>query len=906
MDNKNTLVQKTGINVNYHCQLMENYVAENNIDLGKDLQAVKINATDALVFFIDEATHRLNVVVMSDSATSTHSHFVTESSVQATAFAVHHDATTQTFRIAYAAQRNGNSELMVSNPIAIAALDLDRWNITYSWSAKQLQQKQRVINYITMDEHLVLFSTIAPKSDADFYSFVHGEQPKFYTLPENGCQVQQIKVGKWAGQSGVFLLYTVGTNKTLLFRGLYVQEGEVLQERFSTGKKINAFDLLRDEYDNSVVYTSGEGIGRFAGSDEDTGTMLVKATPGIEFFKIDVSNHEEEVSVWTIGKTNDGNSGLYYMTNKWHNQNNINSEIRWTNPLPMQHHIEEFASIKGEQLTNQLYLFGKKDENAAPSLIHFWQDSSTNWTEHTVSVENLENSKKLDSYTIDINFSGQETNNTDLMAKKVSLWVEENTLLYINNQKRFLQPQKPFEVALDELHNINIIYPTDSLSANSVFISADFLDTTIEINPTHGITEAMSEKIKNTDDLLNAQTQTGQPLLKQRLSQQELEQITQGIASLKTASNDLKNNSKPQARGNAAPLVTMYVENQPQGLRAASEGGGVSGVFSWVGNAVGDLWHGVKKGFQTMTSWVVSSVKGVWKFVIKIGEMIIDFVVDTVKKVVNVLQKIFESIKTFFKDLFEFLAFLFKWEDILVTKNTVKAYMRNAFVAAQGKIDDCQTYVNQKLNNIKDSIDLQIEMEKMPNDTLKTPENKTDIRIGWINSKSAYIKQAKETGETKVNPELQAKIINVSQTLEAYFKKYGTLLNEIFSNIGDKFKQLMQGQYSIKDFLNFMVLGLARLGLEVGQDLINFIFEAIKSTLRFIDDTLNQEIKIPFISDLYRSISGDSALSILDVVCLLVSIPATIAYKLGEGIAPFKNENKQEFIASGLHIFDII
>ena len=258
--------------------------------------------------------------------------------------------------------------------------------------------------------------------------------------------------------------------------------------------------------------------------------MLSEATAGIEFFKIDVSNHEEEISIWAIGKTSEG-SGLYYMTNKWHNQNNINSEVRWTNPLQMQEHIEEFASIKGEYLTNQLYLFGKTAENSVLNLIHFWQDSNTTWTEHTVSVENSTISKQLETYTIEINFDKKETCNINLGSAKVSLWVEEASLLYINNEKKFLIPQKKLELALDEMYNINVIYPTDSLSANSVFIAADFLDATIEISPTHGITETMSEKINTTDDLVNAQTKTGQPLLKQRLSTEELELITQSIGS---------------------------------------------------------------------------------------------------------------------------------------------------------------------------------------------------------------------------------------------------------------------------------------------------------------------------------------------------------------------------------------
>jgi hypothetical protein len=47
-------------------------------------------------------------------------------------------------------------------------------------------------------------------------------------------------------------------------------------------------------------------------------------------------------------------------------------------------------------------------------------------------------------------------------------------------------------------------------------------------------------------------------------------------------------------------------------------------------------------------------------------------------------------------------------------------------------------------------------------------------------------------------------------------------------------------------------------------------------------------------------------MSISDLICLLIAIPMTVLYKLGEGEAPFKNDGEMQiFIDAGNSIFKL-
>jgi hypothetical protein len=93
---------------------------------------------------------------------------------------------------------------------------------------------------------------------------------------------------------------------------------------------------------------------------------------------------------------------------------------------------------------------------------------------------------------------------------------------------------------------------------------------------------------------------------------------------------------------------------------------------------------------------------------------------------------------------------------------------------------------------------------------------------------------------------------------------------------------------ALKDLLGALetlvvnLIALAEAAADAFFTLLTAVVEAVKSML-------NATIEIPFVSWLYKLITGDD-LSILDLFALIVAVPLTVIYKAFTGEAPFATE----------------
>jgi hypothetical protein len=78
--------------------------------------------------------------------------------------------------------------------------------------------------------------------------------------------------------------------------------------------------------------------------------------------------------------------------------------------------------------------------------------------------------------------------------------------------------------------------------------------------------------------------------------------------------------------------------------------------------------------------------------------------------------------------------------------------------------------------------------------------------------------------------------------------------------------------------------------LKTARNLIVKVIDIIKLVISGFLDLLEAPIDIPIISSIYKIISGNQ-LSILDLICLVGAIPATIIYKLVAGKTPFPDNS---------------
>ncbi len=90
-----------------------------------------------------------------------------------------------------------------------------------------------------------------------------------------------------------------------------------------------------------------------------------------------------------------------------------------------------------------------------------------------------------------------------------------------------------------------------------------------------------------------------------------------------------------------------------------------------------------------------------------------------------------------------------------------------------------------------------------------------------------------------------------------------------------------------------LVEGVALTLIKAVQTVVDLLFEILIAIIRLVRKALNAAWNIPFVSDLYKRVTG-SELTAIDLVAMIVAIPGTVFHKLVIGAAPFPTEQDVE------------
>ena len=898
MKNENLIKNESGVTLSYQSHFMQNYVTESTIDKGKGIKSVNYDDDNSIVLFINDKSELVALYSVSGFDSGWKTSIISAKDYEVTAFDIYHENRKNELSVCFSQRKNGIAELHVSKFFSInEQTDFDDFKNNLQLETKSLAKNERIINHITMDSRGVLFSSLKEKTDALYHYFKYDDEPSEYTLPENTKSVKQLNVGrifggynkrgKYNGQFGVFILYDTAHERTMLFQGFQEEgEEEVTQRRYSISRNIESFDTVEDKNGNSVLFLAGQGIYKFDSPDSKIEPIT---EANVKFTKINVAQKDDDISIWAIGTAKDF-SALYYVSNNFYTNTGISetSTIRkWTQPIMMHDKTEEFSSIRGKNFCNQLFLFGETSQGET-GLIHFWQDAvSTIWKEDLINISDLNSLKEISTYTVDIEFLPEvEAKNTDQLNKsKIKLSSPNNVALYIDNRKYFLPSNTPRE--LDFSRKLNLMIPTDSIVVSDLKIEADFLDDDITINPTAGIKNILKEKIKNGEDLKNAVKQNGEKLIPEEFDRKTLDEVADTFNKMIKVSEQIEENNGQLKEEIIADLKTPSVE-PPQ----ASSDTNFLGVN--LGFSFGDVWNSVKKGFAVITEFVVERVKDGVNFIIKIGETAINWIVETAKDVIRFVEKIWEKVKVFFKDLFDFLAFLFDWDDIIQTKRVLKKIGENYLDNMKRDVAELKSVAVKYIMELREKYEKmgeEIDRKYLPannfNSLLNQKEQResVDSRVNWFESKRDVVLSNDVKLNTGAVSLEQAKDIKTSKESK-----------DIPAEILDLVIKLIKGEVGFGEFIEKFVNKIALFAIDIAQKIVETVFDLLIKSLDFIKTILYSPIDIPLLGYIYKKVSGDD-LSIADFIALVISIPTTIGYKLAYQEAPFNDKNGDEFIA---------
>ena len=348
----------------------------------------------------------------------------------------------------------------------------------------------------------------------------------------------------------------------------------------------------------------------------------------------------------------------------------------------------------------------------------------------------------------------------------------------------------------------------------------------------------------------------------------------------------------------------------PPAALAAPAGAELVGSFSDIGHFIDNVVTGGEQVAKMAWQFTENAVQTVIHTAENVYNLVITDVEDAVTAVVGFLKAVVANIVK----VIQWLSALFNWENILHNHAYIKQAITNPGDPAHpGIIDRLAAWVTGELNGGTDTttvlgqlsghssaavgstaqatagqtVQSQQGGNNDPNQVYNTGGNNNANQCTWMhqkvteNSSSATIGSDPTAG---VGASWDPGAINAA--FEQFLTALGNALTGSFADFPEQIQQkIAAAQNNFSDPKSALSAGLSDM-LAVFQvladDMAEFAETVAKDFLQLLDTVLNQivdwlaqPIDIPFVSALYRALTGDQ-LSVLDLTCLLAAVPATI------------------------------
>ena len=365
------------------------------------------------------------------------------------------------------------------------------------------------------------------------------------------------------------------------------------------------------------------------------------------------------------------------------------------------------------------------------------------------------------------------------------------------------------------------------------------------------------------------------------------------------------------------PRFRMLSEDEAHALRENAKALGSSGIF-------GDTCHFFKNAWHELENFSVSIEANVLNVYFN-GQ---NWLIQSAKQAGDALETVFTRIMQGLKDLDEilenvlaWLKMLFNWPDILNTRNVLKAAINstlsnlgNSMSGAEQESNQWYTQLKQKVTNAFDQLDVFADQSfnafanavDAPPPSTPLGQSSSGNVLAGTNQKQAYklhssqcnfahrlaiSAYAKNAVTTLSAPDVSDGSVSMDSIVNAYnkdidqdtFSTKAATLQACFNNPSKFFDT------GIADFCENGAQDLVTYVLEAADDIVDAAIKDIASASEAFKSVINASIHVPVLSWIYKNeITGSiehpgDDLMILDLICLVNAIPATILCKLEAG-----------------------
>jgi hypothetical protein len=591
----------------------------------------------------------------------------------------------------------------------------------------------------------------------------------------------------------------------------------------------------------------------------------------------------------------------------------------------------------------ELFIVG----TSAATLTHLTlEETSGNWQPQALEVPTGNQVETYISYSTDVTI--YDVMGVPAVNYPVSIQASEETRITVNGATFFVGPDRAAQISTNSTGLLSITQETDALAIPLIQIGItglSVLEQTVTIEQSAGVQQTL---LTVTSDQLTAATDASGNFL----IPEPYRSDAQTMGSMATALNqcmglvEQPDSAVPPAfyRKNAKPGVwlgpigtrpsprrinpknakcwqisfdgksAVYEEITPEKaasiVAAKTAALPSAGLLNWIGS-LGDVLDGIIEGaissvngMSVVMQAVSDAVQATFNFFVAGVEYVYTAVVDFVEEAFDIVEAFFSQVGVVFEEAFEWLGYIFNWDDILLTHEAI-AYTLNQYLGfLGGAAKGIQAVFDNGIMNLQSQIDSYFEnlITSIAGDSTlggyeqKNQQSSPDLLSsvsnnpfynGFIDNAGAATMSSASFSALDTDPisqllgQLETFATNTAtgdawNSAISYFKNLGSSPDQIFTQ-------------SLKGLLE-VVKGIIEAMLGGVQAVVDAIFEIIQTLISAMTALLNAEWNIPFVSDLYSMITNGATLTTIDLFALIAAIPTTALYKIVQGNAPFADE----------------
>lgn len=265
----------------------------------------------------------------------------------------------------------------------------------------------------------------------------------------------------------------------------------------------------------------------------------------------------------------------------------------------------------------------------------------------------------------------------------------------------------------------------------------------------------------------------------------------------------------------------------------------------------------------------------------------------------------------FFKEVIEFIGFLFEWGDILDAAESVAAGFNAALdygeellntknVDTHKWLEDIRTTVLENLSALKsndyegaraggDNTAARLADNTSGNSEDEDDQVKAGVTYNWSTYYFTY-------GGGPTNAVLHSDSLGTTDSTEERVVQLWDDIQEevdiITKTVVDVGKDLVEflnpSNYSVHELINNIEGDLVNGMIDALEKLVDILFDALTVGISLVRDLANKVIEIPIITWLWKKIARGEPLTLLNFCALLIAIPTTVLYKAKKKRAPPK------------------